>query len=168
MPNYDHPPAVDRPPSSAEPADVRWGDLRLSAYEIPPAQDWRAGDEIPVTLYWRVHEQSPLAYALVLSLVDEGDNLITEFETWPGWGTMPHPWMTLHTDYRDEYIMQIPADADASGALSLAIRWYVFPDGPDLPAVTESGDEMESLRLSVGELKELNAETSISQFSTVF
>ena len=153
MPNYDHPPAVDRLPSSAEPADARWGDLRLSAYEIPPAQDWRAGDEIPVTLYWRVHEQSPLAYALVLSLVDEGDNLITEFETWPGWGTMPHPWMTLHTDYRDEYIMQIPADADASGALSLAIRWYVFPDGPDLPAVRESGDEMESLRLQLGSLK---------------
>ena len=153
MPNYDHPPALDRLPQSAAPADARWGDLRLTAYEIPPAQIWSAGDAIPVTLYWRVHEQSPLAYALVLSLVDEGDNLITEFETWPGWGTMPHPWMTLHTDYRDEYIMQIPADADASGALSLAIRWYVFPDGPDLPAITESGEEMESLRLQLGSLK---------------
>ena len=152
MPNYDHPPAVDALPQSADRADVRWGDLRLTAYEIPPSQNWSAGDEIPVTLYWRAYEQSPLAYALVLSLVDEGDNVITEFETWPGWGTMPHPWMKLHTDYRDEYIMQIPADAAATTELSLAIRWYVFPDGPDLPASTESGEETESLRLPLGSL----------------
>ena len=150
MPNYDHPPTVDRPPTSATATDVRWGDLRLTAYETPPAQNWRAGDRIPLTFYWRVHEQSPLAYALVLSLVDEGDNVITEFETWPGWGTMPHPWMTLHTDYRDEYIMQVPADAAATRELSLEIRWYVFPDGPDLPAVTQSGEEMERLRLPLG------------------
>ncbi|MCY3977278.1 MAG: glycosyltransferase family 39 protein [Chloroflexi bacterium] len=152
MPNYDHPPAVDRPPASATEADARWGDLRLTAYEIPPAQTFSASDEIPVTLYWRVHEQSPLAYALVMSLVDGGDNVIAEFETWPGWGTMPHPWMTLHTDYRDEYLMQVPADARAAGELSLEIRWYVFPDGPELPAVIESGVEMESLRLALGSL----------------
>ncbi len=150
MPNYDHPPAVDRLPQSAAPADARWGDLRLTAYEIPPAQIWSAGDAIPVTLYWRVHEQSPLAYALVLSLVDEDDNVITEFETWPGWGTMPHPWMTLHTNYRDDYIMQVPANAAPTGELSLEIRWYVFPDGPDLAAVTESGEDLESLRLALG------------------
>ena len=152
MPNYDHPPAVDRLPQSAAPADARWGDLRLSAYEIPRGQTWSAGDAIPVTLFWRVHEQSPLAYALVMSLVDGDGSVITEFETWPGWGTMPHPWMTLHTNYRDDYIMQIPADAAPTGELSLAIRWYVFPDGPDLLAVTESGEEMESLRLALGSL----------------
>lgn len=154
MPNYDHPPTVDHLPASVAAADVRWGDLRLTAYEIPLAQDWSAGDEIPIALYWRVHEQSPLAYALVLSLVDEGDNILTQFETWPGWGTMPHPWMTLHTDYRDEYIMQVPADASEARELSLAIRWYVFPDGPNLPAVMESGEEMESLRLALGSLVE--------------
>lgn len=152
MPNYDHPPAVDRPLASATPADARWGDLRLTAYEIPLAQNWSAGDEIPVTLYWRVHEQSPLAYALVLSLVDEGANVITEFETWPGWGAMPHPWMTLHTDYRDEYIMQVPADASAAGELALEIRWTVFPDGPDLSAELETGEEQEALSLALGSL----------------
>ncbi|MCY4062025.1 MAG: hypothetical protein OXG53_06635, partial [Chloroflexi bacterium] len=72
-------------------------------------------------------------------------------ETWPGWGTMPHPWMTLDTDYRDEYIIGIPAAA-GEGALALAIRWYVFPDGPDLPALLEAGEEMEVLRLPLGRL----------------
>jgi hypothetical protein len=153
MPNYDHPPAVDRLPASATPTDIRWGDLRLTAYESPPQQAWSAGDVIPLTLFWRVHEQSPLAYALVLSLVDGGGRVITELETWPGWGAMPHPWMRLHTNYRDEYILQLPADATPAAELSLEIRWYVFPDGPDLPAVTESDQEMAHWRLPLGSVK---------------
>lgn len=152
IPNYDHPPAVERLPASAARADVRWGDLRLSAYELPSRQSWRPGAEIPVTFFWRAEAQSPLAYALVLSLVDEAGVVISRIETWPGWGTMPHPWMTLDTDYRDEYIIEIPTDAAAAAELALEIRWYVFPDGPELAARLESGAELESLRLQLGRL----------------
>jgi len=151
MPNYDHPPAVERLPVSAESANVVWGDLRLSGYEIPAQRTWRAGDEIPVTFYWRAVAQSPLAYALTLSLVDEDGAVNSSIETWPGWGTMPHPWMTLDTDYRDEYIIEIPAEA-GEGALTLEIRWYVFPDGPDLSAELASGETVDALRLPLGRL----------------
>ena len=116
-------------PESAISADVKWEDIRLTGYDIPPPQTWSAGDEIPVTFYWRAEAQSPLAYALVLSLLDAQGQAISSFETWPGWGTMPHPWMTLDADYQDDYIMQIPDDASGASALQLEIRWYVFPDG---------------------------------------
>lgn len=152
MPNYDHPPAVARLPAAAKPSNARWGDLRLSAYELPERRTWRAGDEIPITLYWRAEAQSPLAYALVLSLVDEAGDALDRIETWPGWGTMPHPWMALDTDYRDDYIMRIPADAPAT-ELYLDIDWYVFPDGPDLEAELETGEALESWRLGLGRLK---------------
>lgn len=152
MPNYDHPPAVAALPASAAVADARWGDLRLSAYELPAQRTWRAGDEIPVTFYWRAEAQSPLAYALVLSLVDEADDVLASLETWPGWGTMPHPWMRLGADYRDDYIMRIPAEAAATSELSLEIRWYVFPDGPALPALLASGEELAGYRLDLGSL----------------
>ena len=152
MPNYDHPPAVERLPPAAERADVRWGDLRLSAYQLPERRAWRAGDEIPLTFFWRAEAQSPLAYALVLRLVNEAGDVISRIETWPGWGTMPHPWMTLGQDYRDEYIMAIPADAAGEGELALELRWYVFPDGPELPAELETGETLEALRLGLGRL----------------
>ncbi len=152
MPNYDHPPAVERLPESAERDDVVWGDLRLSGYEIPAQQTWRGGDEIPLTFYWRAEAQSPLAYALTLSLVDESGDAISSIETWPGWGTMPHPWMNLGTDYRDDYIMEIPAEAAGTGALTLALRWYVFPDGPELEAELETGEMADALRLGLGTL----------------
>ena len=150
IPNYDHPPPVDQLPQSAISADVQWGDIRLTGYEIPLSQSWQAGAEIPLTLYWRAEAQSPLAYALVLSLLDAQGDPISSFETWPGWGTMPHPWMTLDADYRDDYIMQIPADAASTSELQLEIRWYVFPDGPELDATLESGEEMEALMLPLG------------------
>ena len=152
IPNYDHPPRVDQLPESAISADVKWEDIRLTGYDIPPPQTWSAGDEIPVTLYWRAEAQSPLAYALVLSLLDGQGEVVTSFETWPGWGTMPHPWMELDKDYRDDYTMQIPDDAAGAAELWLEIRWYVFPDGPELDAVLESGKRLEALRLPLGRL----------------
>ena len=150
MPNYDHPPAVEQLPASAARVDVKWGDLRLTGYELPEQTIWRPGDEIPLALYWRAEAQSPLAYALVLSLVDEAGEAISRIETWPGWGTMPHPWMTLDTDYRDDYIMEIPAEAAGEGSLSLEIRWYVFPDGPALAAELHTGELVDALRLGLG------------------
>ena len=152
IPNYDHPPAVVQLPASAVSADVQWEDIRLTAYEIPQPREWAAGNEIPISLYWRTEAQSPLAYALVLSLADSHGQEITSFETWPGWGTFPHPWMTLDRDYRDDYLMQIPADAEAASDIYLDIRWYVFPDGPDLPALLESGQELLGFRLALGTL----------------
>ena len=154
MPNYDHPPPVARIPERATTADVQWGDLRLTGYELPtPTDVWRAGDQIPLTFYWRAEAQSPLAYALVLSLLDADGNIIHSFETWPGWGTFPHPWMTHHIDYRDDYVMEIPAGAAATTDLQLEIRWYVFPDGPALDAVLDTGERLEALRLPLGSVK---------------
>ncbi len=152
MPNYDHPPAVERLPASAARVDVRWGDLRLIAHELPEKTTWRAGDDIPLAFYWRAEAQSPLAYALVLSLVDDAGAVISRIETWPGWGAMPHPWMSLGKDYRDDYIMEIPAEAAGEGELTLEVRWYVFPDGPALEAELDTGEMVDALRLGIGNL----------------
>ena len=88
----------------------------------------------------------------MLSVVDGDGGVIASFETWPGWGTMPHPWMELERDYRDDYIMQIPEDAAGTSELQLEIRWYVFPDGPDLAALLETGEELEGVELAAGVL----------------
>ena len=88
-----------------------------------------------------------------MSLLDADGEVIHSIETWPGWGTMPHPWMRHHTDYRDDYIVEIPADAAATPDLQLEIRWYVFPDGPELEAVLATGERLEALRLPLGSVK---------------
>ncbi len=153
IPNYDHPPVVEALPESATVADVQWKDMRLSGYELPERRRWKAGEGIPVTFYWRSRAHSPLAYALVLSLLDEAGQAVTSFETWPGWGTMPHPWMDLNVDYRDDYVLQLPADAAGTADLQLEIRWYVFPDGPALEAALATGEALAGLRLGLGTVK---------------
>lgn len=152
VPNYDHPRIVERLPEKATARDVQWEDIRLTGYELPAAREWRAGADIPVSFYWASRAHSPLAYALVLSLLNADGERIAGFETWPGWGTMPHPWMELGRAYQDEYIMRIPTDAKTSPLLTLEIRWYVFPYGADLPARLETGEEAPGLRLPLGRL----------------
>ena len=49
--------------------------------------------------------------------------------------------------------MQIPANAEAATEIYLDIRWYVFPAGPDLPAVLESGQALEGFSLALGTLQ---------------
>ncbi len=152
LPNYDHPPKVERLPATATAADAQWGDIRLSGYELPARREWVAGERIPVSLYWRSRDHSPLAYALVLSLLDGEGNVINSFETWPGWGTMPHPWMALDVDYRDDYLLEIPADAAGAAELWLEIDWYVFPAGPELDVALGTGETAAAWRLALGSL----------------
>ena len=152
LPNYDHPPMVEGLPSAATATDAQWEDIRLTAYELPRARAWQPGERIPLSFYWRSRAHSPLAYALLLSLLDADGSVIASIETWPGWGTMPHPWMQLDQDYRDDYILRIPDDAHASDELWLELRWYVFPDGPELMARLENGAALEALRLRLGQI----------------
>ena len=58
--------------------------------------------------------------------------------------------MRHHIDYRDDYIMEIPAGAAATPDLQLEMRWYVFPDGPALDAELDTGERLEALRLPLG------------------
>ncbi len=149
IPHYDHPSPVAALPQSAAPAAVHWGDLQLSGYQLPAPRTWQAGDEIPLTFYWRAQAQSPLAYALTLRLIDADGNALASIETWPGWGTMPHPWMTLGVDYRDDYVLRIPPDAAAT-ELALEIDWYVFPDGPALDAALATDEALDAYTLPLG------------------
>ena len=129
----------------------QWGDLRLTAYEIPPRQSLarrRPDSRWPFTGAPRPNRRWRTRWCLSL-LGTEGE-VIHSFETWPGWGTFPHPWMTHHTDYRDDYIMGIPPGAASTPDLQLEIRWYVFPDGPALDAELATGVRLEALRLPLG------------------
>jgi len=148
MPNYDHPPA-ENPPASASKSGIQWGDIRLSAAALPAQQEWQPGERVPLTLYWRALAQSPLAYALQLRLLDARGQPLQSMETWPGWGTMPHPWMTLQQNYRDDYVLEIPATA-RKGELLLEVDWYIFPDGPALDAQFPDGTKRATLQLPLG------------------
>ena len=154
MPNYDHPQPVEQLPAQATAADVQWGDIRLTALRGPaagkrlarrrPDSAWPSTGALRPSRRWRTRWFSACWMRTARSS--------TASRPWPGWGTFPHPWMTHHTDYRDDYIMGIPPGAASTPDLQLEIRWYVFPDGPDVGGGAGDGRAAGGAAAAAGEI----------------
>ncbi len=150
--NYDHPPQVDRLPSSANPTFAKWDDITLIGYEIPTPRRWSAGDEIPFTLYWQPLAQSSEPQALFLTLIDADGMAVTTIDTFPGWGTLPTTWWEPGAIYRDDYILQIPKDVEGFSSVQLHIGWSDLADRIDIMPVLETGEETAAFILPIGAL----------------
>ena len=149
-PNYDHPPQVENLPDSAVSTYLRWQDITLIGYEIPPQQRWSPGDEIPITLYWQPLAQSTESHALFISLLDSSGNALATLDAFPGWGTLPTIWWQPDVIYKDDYILKIPTTAKAFSAVRLHIGWYRFPNGSNIRPTLESGEKSGSFFIPVG------------------
>ena len=149
-PNYDHPPQVDALPAATIETEARWGDIELIGYEIPPPRRWAPADEIPITLYWRPLKQSEEPLALFISLVDADGTAIATIDSFPGWGTLPTTWWAPGKIYRDDYIIQIPAEATGFTQVQAHIGWYPFPDGADIQPIRGDGAAPDAFTLPLG------------------
>ena len=150
MPEYDHPPVVEALPETAQPAFSRWDDITLIGYELPDLRRYSPGDEIPVTLFWRPLAQSDAFQALFITLIDSRGRDIATIDSFPGWGTLPTTWWRPNASYRDDYIVQIPEDADAVSAVQLHIGWYDWESGANIQPVDEAGAPAAEVILPLG------------------
>ena len=150
MPEYDHPPQVDRLPASAVQTFAQWEDITLIGYKIPPPQRWSAGDEIPMTLYWRPLAASERLQAFFISLIDSQGAALATLDSFPGWGTLPTTWWQADTIYRDDYVLQIPGDADGFDAVQLHIGWYDWTDRSNIRPVLENGEKAAAYTIPIG------------------
>ena len=150
MPEYDHPPQLDRLPETAVPTFARWEDITLIGYEIPPPRRWRDGDEIPMTLYWRPLAASERPQALFISLIDSQGAALATLDSFPGWGTLPTTWWRAKAIYRDDYVLQIPADADGFDAARLHIGWYDWAGRSNIRPALENGEEAPAYTIPIG------------------
>lgn len=150
MPEYDHPLQVDRLPASAVQTFAQWEDITLIGYEIPPPQRWSAGDEIPMTLYWRPLAASERPQALFISMIDSQGAALATLDSFPGWGTLPTTWWRADTIYRDDYVLQIPDDADGFDAVQLHIGWYDWADRSNIRPVLENGEKAAAYTIPIG------------------
>ena len=161
IPNYDHPPAVTALPDSATKTRVTWDETTLIGYEIPAATRWSPGDEIPLTLYWQPLAQTSENHALFISLIDADGEALATIDSFPGWGTLPTTWWQPAVIYRDDYIVQIPAEARGISDVQLHIGWYPFPAGADIKPVLESGEVADAFTLPIGAFVSLDLDPQL-------
>ena len=166
IPQYDHPPRVERLPESAAPADVRWGDIRLIGQELPSPRRWSPGDEIPLTLYWQPLQASSELHALFISLVDAEGEALATIDSFPGWGSLPTTWWQPGAIYQDDYILQIPQDAAGFSALQLHIGWYPFPDGANIQPLLKSGEPTAAYTVPLGAFVDVGSQVTLEADAT--
>ena len=161
MPQYDHPPQVDRLPASVPRADVRWGEIRLIGQELPQPRRWSAGDEIPLRFYWQPAARTSEPHALFISLIDAAGSALATIDSFPGWGSLPTTWWQPGAIYQDDYILQIPEDAQGITSVQLHIGWYAFPDGADIRPILGSDEQVDAYIIPMGAFIEAESRATL-------
>lgn len=160
IPQYDHPPQVERLPDTAAETYIRWDDITLVGHELPAPARWSPGDEIPLTLYWQPLKATEAPHALFISLINADGEALATIDAFPGWGALPTTWWEADAIYQDDYILQIPTDAEGFSTVRLHIGWYPFPDGAVIRPQLESGEPMRAYTIPIGAF--IDGETSES------
>ena len=150
IPQYDHPPRVERLPDSAARSYARWDDISLIGHEVPAPARWSPGDEIPLTFYWQPLKPTEEPHALFISLINSSGASLATIDSFPGWGTLPTTWWKAQAIYRDDYILQLPEDAQGFDSVQLHIGWYRYPDGSDILPLLESGEQSDAYTIPIG------------------
>jgi hypothetical protein len=122
--------------------DYRLGDsIRLIGYDLPRT-NYRAGDDVSLTLYWRAEKPVAKSYAVFVHLVGEKFNPKLNNPLWGQIDRIPSPpssgWRVDET-VPDTYVVKIDADAPP-GKYKIEIGMYDAATGVRL--ATDSGDSI--------------------------
>ena len=113
---YAAPDAVDGVPPDALSTQITYGDdeaITLLAVDAP-AQRYRPGDAVPVTLYLTAPHAVDQDYELFIQLLDERGEVLGNVTSHPGWGRNPTSLWEAGAVYADEYAVPVTGDVDAA------------------------------------------------------
>lgn len=87
---------------------------------------------------------------MFISLIGSDGRAFATLDTFPGWGTLPTDWWEPGVTYRDDYILQIPDDAEGFSPAQLHIGWYAYPYGSNIQPMLENGEIAGNYFIPVG------------------
>jgi mannosyltransferase len=94
-------------------AGAQAGQLALTAYRAIHLQP---GEQAHVFLWWRALRRPLRNYSAFVHLVGQDGQIIAQFDHLPLSDFFPMQAWPVGTDYRDDYPMRVPSDADLQGA----------------------------------------------------
>ncbi len=124
---------VDELPPDARPIGKVYGEgVELVAARLPDREAF-AGEQVPLTLYLRAHQEQTRDHELFIHLLDAAGEQIGNLTTQPGWGVRPLTLWKPGLLYEDTY--QIPLDR----ASPILARLYVGFTDPSSTALESEG-----------------------------
>ncbi len=111
--------------------------VSLAGVNLPPGV--KAGEMLPVTLYWQAKGPTPTSYTTFVHLVNEQGTLIAQSDSIPGKGTLPSTAWSPGEVIPDPRIISLPADMP-QGVYTLLAGLYDPTDGRRLSVTDGRAD----------------------------
>jgi len=107
----------------------------------------RPGDELPVTLYWRALGPADGDDTVFVHLVDDGDSVINQSDSWPSAGAAPTTTWSDGEIIVDRHLLTVP-EGTSAGEYRLYVGLYDAQRGSRQPLRSE-GERLEDGRVSL-------------------
>jgi len=129
----------DQVPTTAQPFGAIYGGvMQLIATEIE-VKSVEPGENVPVTLYWKVLAPMDEDYSLYLHVYGKGQKVIGQRDSYPGGGLRPTSTLQPGLIIRDRYLVPISADAAGPVAARISAGLYRLKDMENLPVTDAQG-----------------------------
>ena len=148
-PTYAAPQPVSAVPAYARQVYARYGDVELVGYDML-LDRYVPGQEVGVTLYWRVVAPTQQDLTVSLALVPPFAGDLGKLKTYPGWGKLrTSTWQTGAT-YADTYYIRLDPLVAGNFPLKLHVEWFDEDNAESLVIVDAEGNEISSVLLDAG------------------
>jgi len=112
--------------------------VALIGYEVDRTE-FRAGEEIHLTLYWRAEAEMRTDYTVFTHLIDDEGNIWGQMDSQPLEGDYPTSFWDIGEVIEDGYALAIREDAPA-GLYRLEVGMYELTTGQRLPVLGDDGE----------------------------
>ena len=125
LPNYRAPRPLDELPEGVEQVYARYDNIELIGYDRRNAR-YFPGENVRLTLYWRVIEPTEDDLSLAIALIDPFQDVISErtISTYPGAGTLRTSTWEAGKIYADTYEIGLSRNINSRYPFELAVNWY--------------------------------------------
>ncbi len=158
-------PVIDLP-ATVKPVYAEFGDVALVGYEHIDRR-YIPGEDVNVTLYWEVLEQSERDNSIFLSLIDDNLQEIGRYSSYPGAGTLRTSTWEIGQIYPDQYVVGIDQGAFGRYPFDIQIEWENLEIDQSISATSAEGDSIAPVLLDIGAIVSLRVESTPQGFAEI-
>ena len=163
---YSAPQPVSEIPNKARQVYAEYGDVALVAYERVDRR-YSTGDRVRLKLYWQVLQQSASDNSILLTLVDDNQQEIGRYSTFPGAGALRTTSWQPGAIYPDEYLIDIHPSAYGRYPFDLHVEWEDIASETRIAATDAEGAAIEPVLLDIGAVVTLRFQAAVSDFNEI-
>lgn len=156
----------DQLPGEAIPVYARFGNVELVGYEFEDRR-YSPGENVPVTLYWKVLARSALDNSLYLTFLSPDGQELGKVDSYPGGGNLRTSTWESERTYADTYHVSLGDNIIGNYQLRLQVGWWYYLTEEQIRPHDALGQPLDSVMLDTGALVSRDIDLDVREFVAV-